>query len=236
MSRKDSSIAQRVPVLTKLSEPAKVLTVEDLFNPEHSVNNSSESGKAAGMSVIIDGHTWVAEGSGASDSWYRLQKHVEQGTSILRTINNTTDTISDGSFTYQPALVDSLLPVEPFLAGDWDITDGSVILTYIGEECVFRFEVSGDVTTNDSSGTGDNIGVQLYDVTAGDGLTGATKVLPVAKVQGSAVSISDFTLVGYARANNGDVFRLEVTSDFAGDLLVNNLLFDITPQDILLYL
>ncbi|QHB42728.1 hypothetical protein [Vibrio phage VP-HS15] len=236
MSRKDNSIAQKVPVLTRLSEPAKVLTVEDLFNPEHPVNNSSESGKAAGMSVIIDGHTWVAEGSGASDSWYRLQKHVEQQRAILRTVGNTSSVSSDGSFTYQTAEVDSLLPVEPFLAGEWEISSNLVQLTYQGEECVFRFNLSGDVSTDDSQGTGDNIGVQIYDVSSGEGLTGATKIIPVAKVQGSSISISDFTLVGYARVKAGDVFRFEVTSDFSADLLVNNILLDIEPQDILLYL
>lgn len=71
---------------------------------------------------------------------------------------------------------------------------------------------------------------------AGEGLTGASKVLPVVKVQGGTVSIVDFTLHGYARVNNGDYFEIQVGSNFAGDLVVNNVLWAITPLDTLMYI
>lgn len=224
------------PVLAQVGVESTKLTIQNLFDPEHPVNNKGASGKRAGMGIIIDTHLWIAEGSEPSDIWYRAQKHVEESTAILRTIGNTSQATSGGSFTYQAVPVDSFSEVEPFFIGSWDLATGFVKMTYTGEEAVFRFEVSGDVSTNDASGTGENIGLQIYDYQSGEGLTGATKVLPVTKVQGSATAIVDFTLIGYARVENGDQFELQVTSDFAGDLLVNNLLFTITPLDTLLYL
>lgn len=224
------------PELSQVGVESTRVTVEDLSNPEHPVNNKGASGKRSGMGLIIQGHLWVAEGPNPDDKWYRVQKHVEETTAILRSINNTSQVASNASFTYQPVTVDSFLAVEPFLTGSWDITNGLVSIEYTGNEAVFRFEVSGDITTQDSSGTGDNIGIQIFDYQSGEGLTGATKVLPVTKVQGSSTSLVDFTLIGYARVSNGDKFELQVTSDFSGDLLTNNLLFTITPLDTLLYI
>lgn len=236
MSRFDNGVAQKVPVLTRLSEPAKELTVADLFNSSHRVNNISESGKSEGMSVIIDGHTWVAEGSRPSDGWYRVQKHIELETAILRENNNASTTSSDGTGTLVAAVLDGLDPVEPFLAGDWIIDPSQARITYTGRESIFKFEVSGDIRTTDSSGTGDNISVSLYDSAANDGLTGATKILPITKVQGGTVAIVDFTLSGYARVNSGDYFQIEVGSNFIASLLVNNILLSVTPLDTLDYL
>lgn len=224
------------PELSQVGVESTRVTVEDLSNPEHPVNNKGASGKRSGMGLIIQGHLWVAEGPNPEDGWYRAQKHVEEFTAILRAVGNTSESTSGGSFNYQVVPVDSFAEVEPFFIGSWDLSTGVVKMTYTGEEAVFRFEVSGDVSTNDSAGTGENIGIQIYDYQSGEGLTGATKVLPVTKVQGSATALVDFTLIGYARVVNGDQFELQVTSDFAGDLLVNNLLFTITPLDTLLYI
>lgn len=236
MRRLDNGIAQKVPVLTRISEPTGELTVADLFNPSHRVNNISESGKSAGMSIIINGHIWVSEGSRPSDGWYRVQKHIESETAILRAINNTSVTTSNGSGTLVAATLDALDPVEPFLSGDWIIDPSKSRITYNGRESIFKFEVSGDVRTTDSSGTGDNISVSFYDSAANDGLTGATKILPITKVQGGTVAVVDFTLSGYARVNSGDYFQIEVGSDFIADLLVNNILIAATPLDTLDYL
>ncbi len=224
------------PELSQVGVESTRVTVEDLSNPEHPVNNKGASGKRSGMGLIIQGHLWVAEGPNPDDKWYRVQKHNEVMQAIFRAVGNTTPTTSDGSGSLVTVSLDNFSPVEAFFAGDWTVTPSTGTVTYSGKECVFKFIVSGDITTGDSSGTGDSISVSLYDTSAMDGLTGATKILQVVKVQGGNDSVVDFTLVGYARVTSGDSFSLQVGSDFAGDLLANNILMSIEPMDTLLYI
>lgn len=236
MTRMQQGVATVTPTLSSLAKEANDFTVVDLFNPEHPVNNKSLSGKRTGMSVIVNGHTWVSEGSNPSDGWYRNQKHVEEPTAILRTLDNTSAETVVADNPLVPMVLDSLLPVETFFAGHWTIDSTVGKITYTGEEAIIAFNVSGDVTTADGSGTGDTMGIELFDSATGEGLTGATKLYNVAKVQGGNDSVVDFTLQGYARVTTGQYFQLKYGANFSGDLLANNILLAAKPMDTLLYL
>lgn len=226
---------KNTPVLTSLSEEAVRTTVVDLFNPEHIVNCKSMSGKRAGMSVIIDGHTWVAEGSRTDSGWYRNQKHVEEQTAILRARDNTSLTPVVATSPYVPVVLDDLSPVEVFFAGNWVVDSSLGKITYTGAETIFTFLMSGDITTSDSSGTGDTIHIEIFDSSANEGLTGATKTHNVAKVQGGVLSVVDFTLTGAARVVAGDYLQIRTGANFTGELLANNILLTIKPLDTLMY-
>lgn len=236
MTRMQQGVATVTPTLSSIAKEANDFTVVDLFNPEHPVNNKSLSGKRTGMAVIVDGHTWVAEGSNPSDGWYRNQKHIEEPTAILRTLDNTSVTSVTANSALVPTELDTLLPVETFFEGNWDIDSANGKITYTGVEAIIAFNVSGDYTTSDGSGTGDTVTIELLDSATGEGLTGATKTLNVAKVQGSNDSVIDFTLQGYARVTTGQYFQLLVGANFTGDLLSNNILLAAKPMDTLLYL
>lgn len=235
MSRFQKGVNNLTPALSSIAQDSVDTTVVDLFNPEHPVNNKSLSGKRSGMAIIIDGHTWVAEGSSTTAPWYRKQKHVEQQMALLRGVGNLTSTAVTANAALVPAILDVLEPVEPFFFGDWIIDASTSKITYTGEETIFEFNVNGDLRTSDSSGTGGTMSIELFDSRAGEGLTGATKVLNVAKVQGGNVSIADFTLHGYARVFNGDFFQIKAGANFNGNLLANNILLSAEPMDTLLY-
>jgi len=236
MSRMQQGVATVTPTLSSLAKEANDFTVVDLFNPEHPVNNKSLSGKRTGMAVIVNGHTWVAEGSNPSDGWYRNQKHIEEPTAILRTLDNITETAVIADSNLVPVVLDTLLPVETFYEGNWLVDSAVGKITYTGTEAIYAFNVSGDFTTTDGAGTGDTMTIELFDSATGEGLTGATKTLNVAKVQGGTSSVVDFTLQGYARVTTGQYFQMLVGANFTGDLLANNILLATKPMDTLLYL
>lgn len=223
------------PELSQVGVESTRVTVEDLSNPEHPVNNKGASGKRSGMGLIVQGHLWVAEGPNPSDPWYRVQKHNEVVTTILRDNTNTTTTASLGDEQYNDVLLYALEPVEPLLDGNWVVDSGTGRITYTGEECIFKFTVSGDIRTNDSTGLNNNMQISIFDERANDGLTGASKILPVTLAFFGATSIVDFTLVGWARVQTGDSFKLQAGSTFAGNLLVGNVLWSIEPTDTLIY-
>lgn len=235
MSRFQGARDVKTPALSQLSVPSKTLTIQDLFTPEHPVNDKNISGKCDGMSIIIDGHTWVAEGSTNSAGWYRNQKHVEMQTAILRALGNTALTGITANAPLVPAVLDELAPVETFFAGDWAIDSSTSTITYTGEEAIFELLLSGDVSTTDSVSLGNSVTISVYDSAADDGLTGATKTYPVVKVQGNAVTLVDFTLAGYVRMKAGDFLRIEVGSSTTAGFKVDNILWALKPMDALLY-
>lgn len=227
------SVDRNTPALSRVAHLSK-LTSLNLSDITHPVNEDSKSGKSSGMCIMIGDDIYLPEGSNPESSWFRLQRHIEPSLTILRGICNTTVTSVIANDPLEIVNV-SMLPVETFLLGDWLVNSSTFEITYTGSECIFNFRVSGDARTDDSAGTGDNISVELFDEDSNNGLTGATKTMPVTKVQGGVTAIVDFTLDGYARVNTGDVFRLQIGENFSGALLVNNLLLSITPTDALMY-
>ncbi|QZI86098.1 hypothetical protein PODOV006v2_p0004 [Vibrio phage 15E36.1] len=214
------------PVLFELAQPSITLKVEDLSNLNHPVNIKALSGKREGMACMVGGVIYKSTGSNPSDVWERAAA-TKLSNSILRSVDNPEDNVCDGISTLEPAKA-VLLPVEDGLLGDWLLDTQTATVTYQGVGGAMEFICSGDVSTIETVNWGNNITVELYDDTAGDGLTGATKVYPITRRQGLVSSI-DFTLVGYGYVNNGDIFSLRVGSNIVGDFNVNNVLWAIKP-------
>ena len=70
-----SALDQRVPALSRIAHSSK-LSAQDLADVLHPVNDSSRSGKSAGMGIIIDGAVYIAQGSNPDSSWLALNPTV----------------------------------------------------------------------------------------------------------------------------------------------------------------
>lgn len=232
MSRFDEGIAVAVPPLTRISEPSN-LTPANLRDTGHPVNDSSRSGKGKNMAINIDGDVWVAQGSSQAAPWRRLQWKTDQGQAILRlTADASTNLVSTG----YTLLNGILAPVETFFAGDWNIGASTMRVAYTGEdEAIFKFVISGQLKSNIASNSGETISVGLFDVAANSFLTGSVKTLPVVKLAGVAGSVVNFTFVGYARVNTGDIFEVRAVSTVNSVCTANSVLASIEPLDALLY-
>ncbi|QDF45945.1 hypothetical protein vBVpaPMGD2_6 [Vibrio phage vB_VpaP_MGD2] len=69
MSRFDKPSSVIIPAMKQLAPEAKGLTTADLNNPEHPVNINSQSGKRAGMALMIGSKIYVATGVEPHDPW-----------------------------------------------------------------------------------------------------------------------------------------------------------------------
>lgn len=72
MSRFAHSNDSKLPALVQLAEPTKILTLADLQDVDHVINNKSLSGKREGAAVMIGGTLYVAKGSTPSSPWEPL--------------------------------------------------------------------------------------------------------------------------------------------------------------------
>lgn len=233
MGRFDVGIAVAVPPLTRISEPSN-LTLANLIDTGHPVNDSSRSGKGKNMAINIDGDVWVAQGSAQAAPWRRIQWKTDYLQSIFRLDSPADNTIS--SLGYQ-VLDGSTSPVEDFFQGSWQQDLDKLSFTYTGEkEAIYKFVVSGQIPSDLDSARSDTIGVGIFDVGSGVFLTGTNKVMPAVRLKGVTGSIVSFTLMGYARVNNGDIFEIKAISSEDTDATVESLLVSIEPLDALLYL
>lgn len=73
-----SGFDRKTPALSRIAHNSN-LTVADLADLEHPVNEVSLSGKSAGMGLIIDGSIYVAEGSDPSSPWLRFSEREDSG-------------------------------------------------------------------------------------------------------------------------------------------------------------
>jgi len=71
MSRLDSSNSPRRPVVSRVFLPDPSLTVQNLEDPLHPVNDSSFSGKCDGAVVRIGGRNYVAVGQSTGAPWVK---------------------------------------------------------------------------------------------------------------------------------------------------------------------
>lgn len=224
----------KTPVLSSLSVQATSLVADNLSDPDHPVNIKGESGKRAGLSVMIGEDIYVAMGSAPLSPWRRLPYSVEpdilEPTAIYRTLDNTalTNVTDDLSLMVNAVTNAPLVAVETFLSGNWAASTTEYQLQYTGNEAIVKVTVSGSITASTGFGFTNNCRVALLDNTAGSFLTGSDKVYPLGATFG-AVTNAGFTLVGYASVSTGDLFTLQVGGDFEGAVTVDNVLWAVEP-------
>jgi hypothetical protein len=86
--------------------------------------------------------------------------------------------------------------------------------------------LSGTLTSDSATNTG-FIGVRLSDSVGV--LTGSDKRYSTGRTNGALTVNIGFSLIGYATLTNGQGLHLEISKDFAGSLVLEDLLFTIKP-------
>ncbi len=78
---------ETTPILFEVSQPSSTLTVNNLLDVEHPVNNKGMSGKRKGMGCMIGSDLYIAEGSSASSTW-SLFRRATQGRMAINTFSD----------------------------------------------------------------------------------------------------------------------------------------------------
>lgn len=212
---------RKTPVLTRLVEPSE-LSVSDLSDSTHPVNDSSASGKTNGMACLIGSDIYLASGSDPEDTWVKFssQEGSEPFPSGWAVYNDTQYTsgsplvVTSGTTVAIPNNAGT--KIETFLPSDgalYDETAGRVNMNTLGSHGVVRVTFTASASLNNGG-----FSVSLDISAAGDGsITVATD--PVRMLRGSNVP-SQYTVAldVYALdtfiANGG---RLRITAE-AGDI------------------
>ncbi|ARB11264.1 hypothetical protein HOR87_gp49 [Marinomonas phage CB5A] len=160
---------RKTPVLTRIVQPSG-LTLEDLADTSHPVNEKSMSGKSAGMGLMIGDSVFVATGSGTDDAWnefnilgaeefpsgwavYQDDQYTEGSPFVIT--SGTTSTIPDNS----NVVIDTYEPSDGAL-----YTSGRITPNTLGSSLTVRLTMSVASSVNNGA-----FSVSVDISAAGDG-------------------------------------------------------------------
>jgi hypothetical protein len=149
---------------------------------------------------------------------------------LLVVSGNTQDSVAPVDIdTYVTALTNSAMiyPNPIYNTGKWSpsTTEIKTVLTHTQPRSS-KFVLSGTLTSDSATNTG-FIGVRLSDSVGV--LTGSDKRYSTGRTNGALTVNIGFSLIGYATLTNGQGLHLEISKDFAGSLVLEDLLFTIKP-------
>ena len=169
MPRFDKRVAIRTPTLVEIAQEAPYCTLADLDDVQHPVNNTSESGKRKGMSIMIDGDIYVAQGRNPADPWVLIAMNGD--IPVIYALNAlSTDTVilstdaSNPSYITGISLSESSPELEAFdPVGGWIRNNGTEPIS-----------MAGTVTLQTQQGVGGSSVVHLWSERSTDNGTTST--------------------------------------------------------------
>ena len=144
----------------------------------------------------------------------------EVASSVHRTQANTlTTTVTNDPNVFVQVSVNSLDPVTPEYAGDFEqggVNEASLV--HLGGDHDYMLQVSGSVISLNPDFLGSYIGVKLISDLQGE-FTGGVKFYPIGVSFGSSPAMG-FQVTVFGRFPENDTVRLQLSSNNAGDLSV----------------
>lgn len=159
-------------------------------------------------------------------------QNVEQR-DLLVVKGNTEDSLAGtdlDTFTVAKNNAGHIHPSEIFTTGTWIVEDESLFTAkYVGSSIPRHCKIifSGRVFS-DSSTDSNRVGVRLNS-SIGGVLTGTTKVYPVGRLAGQNETDVAFTLIGFGEFQLNEELSLEVSKDFTGTLIIDDVILEVEP-------
>lgn len=153
---------------------------------------------------------------------YKTSRRVD----VIYGNNSLATTTTDELITWVPANMTGLLS-PPGFNNNWSFDVNTATFTYTGSTTVpFEITVGGTVDSDSVTDT-DHIFVRLVEV-AGV-MTGTSKRYAAGRSAGQVTSSIGFTSNGFGLFNPGDTVQLQVAKDFAGVLILTDMIAAFRP-------
>ncbi|WMM35540.1 hypothetical protein [Vibrio phage PJN101] len=140
--------------------------------------------------------------------------------------NSTVTTPTDDAISWTLANIAGLLS-PPGYNSNWTFDPATAVFTYIGTSGKAYEITAGGTVDSDSVTDTDHIFVRLVEPTGP--MTGTSKRYAAGRSGGQVTSSIGFTSNGFGIFNNGDQLRLEIAKDFAGYLIITDLIMAFRP-------
>lgn len=152
------------------------------------------------------------------------------GVSIYVLNGNTQDSVaSDDPAVFVQAKTNIQLapPIDVYATERWAVSANEVKLTSLSEEPHdARVVVSGRLRSDSITNTG-RVALRLNST---DGVgTGTTKTYATGPTSGGVTIEAGFTVIGFFRSLENQTISLEVAKNFAGTLVLESVLVEVTP-------